>query len=220
MPGGTAARSDRVVTVPNALSVLRLALVPVFLYVLLVVKADGWAFAILVVSGFSDWLDGKIARWLDQSSTIGALLDPLADRIYIIVIPLAFGIRGIIPWWIIGIIVARDVLLALQIPLLRKRGITALPVLYVGKAATFALMSAFPWILFGQLDNVAGRIALPFGWALLIWGIAMYLWTFALYWYQTILVVTGDTRHEPKTLGVSATDKPDTVIADEGKASG
>ena len=132
------------------------------------------------------------------------------------------GLRhpGIIPWWIIGIIVARDVLLALQIPLLRKRGITALPVLYVGKAATFALMSAFPWILFGQLDNVVGRIALPFGWALLIWGIAMYLWTFALYWYQTIPVVTGDARHEPNTLGVSATDKPDTVIADEGKASG
>ena len=114
MPGGTAARSDRVVTVPNALSVLRLALVPVFLYVLLVLEADGWAFAILVVSGFSDWLDGKIARWLDQSSTIGALLDPLADRIYIIVIPLAFGIRGIIPWWIIGIIVARVVTYSVQ----------------------------------------------------------------------------------------------------------
>ncbi len=217
---GERAQTERIVTVPNALSVLRLALVPVFLYVLLVEKADGWAFAILMASGISDWLDGKIARWLDQSSALGALLDPLADRIYIIAIPLAFGVRGFIPWWIIGLIVARDVLLALQLPLLRRRGVTALPVLYVGKAATFALMSAFPWILFGQLDSMVGRIALPFGWALLIWGVALYLWTFALYWYQTILVLRGSSGSERSTLGAPTQDGPDTVIADEGKASG
>ena len=217
---GERAQTERIVTVPNALSVLRLALVPVFLYVLLVEKADGWAFAILMASGISDWLDGKIARWLDQSSALGALLDPLADRIYIIAIPLAFGVRGFIPWWIIGLIVARDVLLALQLPLLRRRGVTALPVLYVGKAATFALMSAFPWILFGQLDSMVGRIALPFGWALLIWGVALYLWTFALYWYQTILVLRGSSGIERSTLGAPTQDGPDTVIADEGKASG
>lgn len=215
---GDGSRSDRVVTVPNALSVLRLALVPVFLYVLLVVKADGWAFAILMASGLSDWLDGKIARWLDQSSALGVLLDPLADRVYIIAIPLAFGVRGFIPWWIIGLIVARDLLLAAQVPLLRRRGIVALPVLYVGKAATFALMSAFPWILLGQLDTLVGRIALPFGWALLIWGVALYLWTFVLYWYQTFSVVRGNAG--PETLSSPAAGGPDTVVADEGKASG
>ncbi|MFT4200616.1 CDP-alcohol phosphatidyltransferase family protein [Gordonia sp. (in: high G+C Gram-positive bacteria)] len=213
-------RTDRVVTVPNALSVLRLALIPVFLYVLLVAKADGWAFAILVASGASDWLDGKLARWLDQSSSLGALLDPLADRIYIIVIPLAFGIRGIIPWWIIGILIARDALLALQIPLLRSRGLVALPVLYAGKAATFALMSSFPWILLGQLDTAVGRAVLPFGWALLIWGLALYLWTFLLYWYQVLALIRSTPPIESDTLGAHAPAAPDTVIADEGKASG
>ncbi len=217
---GESGHGDRIVTVPNALSVLRLALVPVFLYVLLVAKADGWAFAILMASGFTDWLDGKIARWLDQSSSLGALLDPAADRIYIIAIPLAFGVRGFIPWWIIAVIVARDVLLALQIPLLRRRHIVALPVLYIGKAATFALMSAFPWILLGQLDSVVGRIALPFGWALLIWGVALYLWTFVLYWYQVVLVVRGGAARPGGTLGGAAAGAPDTVVADEGKASG
>ncbi|MFT3900118.1 MAG: CDP-alcohol phosphatidyltransferase family protein [Gordonia sp. (in: high G+C Gram-positive bacteria)] len=214
------ASSDRVVTVPNALSVLRLALIPVFLYVLLVAKADGWAFTILVLSGASDWLDGKLARWLDQSSSLGALLDPLADRIYLIVIPVAFGIRGIVPWWIIGVLVARDLLLALQIPLLRSRGLVALPVLYIGKAATFALMSSFPWLLLGQLDNAVGRAVLPFGWALLIWGIALYLWTLVLYWYQLVLVLRRMPRVGAGTLDVNSGGAPASVVADEGKTSG
>ena len=131
----------RIATVPNALSVLRLALIPLFLWLLLDVKADGWAFWILMFSGFTDWADGKLARLLNQSSRLGELLDPLADRLYIVIIPVAFAIRGIIPWWIIAVIVARDVLLFASGPLLRSRGLLALPVLYIGKAATFALMS-------------------------------------------------------------------------------
>ncbi|WP_238419730.1 CDP-alcohol phosphatidyltransferase family protein [Gordonia sp. 'Campus'] len=180
---------DRIVTVPNALSVLRLALIPVFVWLLLVEKADGWAFAVLMFSGFSDWADGKIARLLNQSSRIGALLDPAADRLYIVIIPVAFGIREFLPWWLIGVIIARDVLLFASAPLLRSRGVFALPVLYIGKAGTFALMSAFPWLLAGQLDSIVGTIAHPIGWAFMIWGVGLYLWSFVLYWYQTILVV-------------------------------
>ncbi|GAA1480123.1 CDP-alcohol phosphatidyltransferase family protein [Gordonia sinesedis] len=185
-----AAGGDRIVTVPNALSALRLALIPVFVWLLLVEKADGWAFAVLMFSGFSDWADGKLARILDQSSKLGALLDPAADRLYIVIIPLTFGIREFVPWWLIGIIIGRDVLLFATAPLLRSRGLLALPVLYIGKAATFALMSAFPWLLAGQLDSVIGTICYPLGWAFLIWGVALYLWSFVLYWVQTILVVT------------------------------
>ena len=180
---------SRIVTVPNALSVLRLALIPVFVLLLLAEEADGWALAILVVSGASDWLDGKLARLLDQSSRLGELLDPAADRLYVVIIPLAFVLREILPWWLIGVILARDVLLFATAPLLRSRGHLALPTLYIGKAATFALMSAFPWLLAGQLDSVVGTVAYPIGWAFLIWGVGMYLWTFLLYWYQTILVV-------------------------------
>lgn len=185
---------SRVVTVPNALSVGRLILIPVFVYVLLVAKADGWAFVILMVSGFTDWLDGKLARLLNQSSKLGALLDPAADRLYIIVIPLCFGIREFVPWWLIGVIIARDVLLFATAPLLRSRGLVALPVLYIGKAATFALMSAFPWILAGQLDSLFGEICYPIGWAFLVWGVGLYLWSFVLYWIQTVMVVTKMPR--------------------------
>ncbi len=180
---------DRVITIPNALSVLRLLLIPVFCWLILVEKADGWALVVLVFSGFSDWADGKLARILDQSSKIGALLDPAADRLYIVVIPVVFGIRGILPWWIIGVIIARDVLLFATGPLLRSRGLLALPTIYIGKAATFALMSAFPLLLAGQLDSIIGTICYPIGWAFLIWGVALYLWSFVLYWYQTVLVM-------------------------------
>ncbi|WP_084707496.1 CDP-alcohol phosphatidyltransferase family protein, partial [Mycobacterium celatum] len=152
-------------TVPNVLSGIRLVLIPVFYYLLLVAHADAWAVAILVFSGASDWADGKIARLLDQSSRLGELLDPAVDRLYMVSIPVAFGLRGIVPWWIIAVLFARDALLAAELPVLRTRGFTALPVLYIGKAATFALMSAFPLILLGQWDAQWSRVILACGWA-------------------------------------------------------
>ena len=180
---------DRLLTVPNVLSGLRLALIPVFVYLLLVTHADGWALAILIFSGASDWADGKIARLLNQSSKLGEYLDPAVDRLYMVTVPIALGLRGIVPWWIIAVLLARDVLLAAELPLLRTRGITALPVIYVGKAATFALMSAFPMILGGQFDALWSRVVLACGWAFLIWGMYMYLWSFVVYAVQVVLVM-------------------------------
>jgi phosphatidylglycerophosphate synthase len=180
---------DRFLTVPNLLSGIRLALIPVFFYLLLFAHADAWAVAILMFSGASDWADGKIARLLDQSSRLGAYLDPAVDRLYMLTTPIAFGLRGIVPWWIIAVLLARDLLLAAEMPLLRTRGITALPVVYVGKAATFALMSAFPLILLGQWDALWSRVVLACGWAFLIWGLYMYLWSFVVYAVQVVLVL-------------------------------
>lgn len=194
--------ADRVLTIPNALSFLRLVLVPVFLWLLLVEKADGWAFVVLLVSGFSDYADGKLARLLNQSSKLGALLDPAADRIYMIIVPIGLGVREIIPWWLIAVLLGRDLLLLLSVPLLRTRGMTALPVTYVGKAATFALMYGFPLVLGGQLDGVFGDILRPIGWAFLIWGTGMYLWSFLQYWVQTVLVM----QKMPPGGGMSAAD--------------
>ena len=176
---------DRVVTVPNALSVLRLLLVPVFLYLLLGAHANGWAVAVLMFSGFSDWADGKIARMVDnQSSRLGELLDPAVDRIYMLTVPLAFGFAGIVPWWIVLTLIGRDVVLAATLPLLRTRGLTALPVTYIGKGATFALMSGFPLVLLGQWDALWSRVILACGWAFLLWGLALYLWSAVLYLVQ------------------------------------
>ena len=181
---------NRVLTIPNALSLLRLLLVPVFLWLLLVVHADAWAVAVLMLSGFSDWADGKIARLVEnQSSRLGELLDPAVDRIYMLIVPVALAIDGIVPWWIVLTLIGRDAVLAATLPVLRSRGLTALPVTYIGKAATFALMSGLPLILLGQWDALWSRVILACGWAFLIWGMAMYLWSAVLYLIQVVLVV-------------------------------
>jgi CDP-diacylglycerol--glycerol-3-phosphate 3-phosphatidyltransferase len=185
---------DRVLTVPNVLSAIRLALIPVFVYLLLVKHADGWAVAILIFSGVSDWADGKIARTLNQSSRLGVLLDPAVDRLYMLTVPIALAVRGIVPWWFVITLLARDALLAATLPLLRSRGLSALPVTYVGKAATFALMSGFPLVLLGQWPALWSRVVGAFGWGFLIWGMYMYLWAFVLYVVQVTLVV----RRMPK----------------------
>ena len=181
---------DRVLTVPNALSVIRLALVPVFLWLLLATDATGWAVAILMFSGASDWADGKIARLFDgQSSRLGELLDPLVDRIYMIVVPISMAAAGIVPWWVVASLLGRDLVLAGTLPLLRRRGLSALPVTYIGKAATFALMSGLPLVLLGQFDGQWARVVLAIGWGFLIWGLAMYLWSGVLYLVQVAMVI-------------------------------
>ena len=192
--------NNRVLTVPNALSAIRLILVPVFLYLLLVVHENAWAVAILMFSGFSDWADGKIARLVaNQSSKLGALLDPAVDRIYMVVVPVALAVAGIVPWWIVITLLARDVVLAGTLPILRSRGFTALPVAYLGKAATFALMSGFPLVLLGQWDALWSRVILACGWAFLIWGMAMYLWSGVLYLIQVrmVLALPRTSRRDP-----------------------
>ncbi len=136
-------------------------------------------------SGFSDWADGKIARLVpNQSSRLGELLDPAVDRIYMVTVPLALAFHGSVPWWIVLTLIGRDAVLAATLPILRTRGLTALPVTYIGKAATFALMSGFPLILLGQWDALWSRVILGCGWAFLIWGLAMYLWSGVLYLIQ------------------------------------
>jgi cardiolipin synthase (CMP-forming) len=181
---------DRVLTIPNVLSVIRLILVPVFLWLLFGVHEYGWAVGVLMFSGFSDWADGKIARLVDnQSSKLGALLDPAVDRIYMVAVPIALACAHVVPWYFVVILIVRDGLLAATLPILRSRGFTALPVAYVGKAATFALMSGFPLVLLGQWDALWSRVILAIGWAFLIWGMAMYLWSGVLYLVQVRMVL-------------------------------
>ena len=93
----TAVQTDRVLTIPNLLSMLRLLGVPLFLWLVLVPEADGWAVVVLFVSGFTDYFDGMLARRWNQISRVGQLLDPLADRLYVFSALLAFGIREIVP---------------------------------------------------------------------------------------------------------------------------
>ena len=180
----------RVWTIPNVLSFIRLALLPVFAYLLLVRHHYGPAVAILMFSGASDWADGKIARLVDnQSSRLGELLDPLVDRIYMVAVPVVLALSGVVPWWLVLLLLSRDAVLAATLPVVQSRGLTALPVTYIGKAATFALMSGFPLILLGQWDSGWSRVVGAIGWAFVIWGTGMYLWSAVLYLIQVAMVV-------------------------------
>jgi cardiolipin synthase len=157
------------------------------------------------VSGFTDYLDGKIARRWNLISRAGQLLDPAADRLYILATLLGLAIRGVIPWWLVALLVGREVFIAALLPFLRTRGYTALPVHFLGKAATLCLLYAFPLLLLGQFDNVAGTVAQPVGWAFAWWGTGLYWLAGILYAKQTRQVL----RTVPRVAKVSkATGTP------------
>jgi cardiolipin synthase len=168
------ARSDRIVTVPNAISALRLGLVPVFVY-LVVRHQDIWAIAVLAFAGVTDWLDGLAARRLNQYTKLGRLLDPAADRLFILSTVFLLGWRGIVPWWLVALLAAREAVMGLALGVLKLKGIDPPAVVFVGKAATFALMYAFPLLLLAEISNrTAANAAWVFGWAFAIWGLALY----------------------------------------------
>ena len=187
-------QADRIVTIPNALSALRLLGVPVFLWLILGPHADGWALAVLLLAGVTDYLDGVIARRFAQTSRLGQLLDPAADRLYILATLVGLAGRGIIPVWLAIAIPLRDVLLAPTILLLRRRGLRPLPVHYLGKAATFSLLCAFPLLLIGAGDNAIANLAHPLAWAFTIWGTGLYWWGGVIYARQVRLVLRSENR--------------------------
>jgi cardiolipin synthase (CMP-forming) len=185
--------SDRVLTIPNALSAARLVGVPFFLWLVLN-EHDAAAVIVLMVSGFTDWLDGKIARKWNQMSRVGQLLDPAADRLYILATLIGLTVRDVVPLWLTVVLVGRDVLLACTLPLLRRHGYGPLPVHFLGKAATFNLLAGFPLLLLGEGDSLVSEVAHAFGWAFAIWGTALYLWAGVLYVVQVAQVVGQDTQ--------------------------
>jgi CDP-diacylglycerol--glycerol-3-phosphate 3-phosphatidyltransferase len=183
---------DRVWTVPNALSVLRLLGVPLFLWLLLGPEADGWAVAVLMVAGVTDWLDGKLARWLDQGSRLGALLDPAADRLYIVSTLIALALREIVPVWVMALLVGRELVLGVMLLVLRRHGYPPLQVHYLGKAATLLLLYAFPLLLLADGGGWLATAIAPFAWAFTVWGTALYL--LAGFFY--VVQVAGIVRRE------------------------
>lgn len=191
-------RSTRVWTVPNTLSMARLAGVPLYLWLVLGPEADGWALAVLMVSGVTDFLDGYLARKLDQRSALGEILDPVADRLYILAVVVGLALRGVIPWWFALILPLRDALLWGLVPFLRTRGYSALPVHFLGKAATFNLLYAFPLLLLGDGHGAVAVLARVFGWAFAIWGVALYWWAGILYAYQVYKLLHDDERRAPE----------------------
>jgi cardiolipin synthase len=202
---------SRVITLPNALSALRLVGVPFFLWLVLN-EHDELAVAVLMVSGFTDWLDGKIARRWNQMSRVGALLDPAADRLYILATLIGLTVRDVVPLWLTLALVGRDVLLATTLPVLRKYGYGPLPVHFLGKAATFNLLAGFPLLLLGEGDSVVSEVAHAFGWAFAIWGTALYWWAGWLYLVQVRQVVLAARAEEAAGTASPDTATPDTAM--------
>jgi cardiolipin synthase len=174
LTGEPITRTDRIVTIPNAISALRLCLVPVFIY-LVIRHRDGWAIAVLAFSGVTDWLDGVAARRLHQYSKLGRLLDPAADRLFILSTVFLLGWRGTVPWWLVALLAAREAVMGLALLVLKGRGIDPPAVVFVGKVATLALMWAFPLLFLAEVSNpLARNAAWVVGWAFAIWGLVLY----------------------------------------------
>ncbi len=185
---------DRVLTIPNAISAARLAGVPVFLWLVLgprTAVADDWAVGVLIAAGLSDWLDGKIARALNQGSRLGQVLDPAADRLYIAATIVALAVRGIIPWWLVAVLALRELIVGAALAVLRRRaGFGTLQVSLVGKAATMCLLYAFPLLFLGDHPGPGATLARVLGWAFAIWGAALYWWAAVLYLTQVRSLVS------------------------------
>ncbi len=193
--------NGEVVNVPNLLSFLRILLVPVFLWFLLE-ELFLAAIAVLAVAGLTDFLDGFLARKLNQTTKLGKMLDPVADRLYIFATLLALSATGYVPWWLAGLVILRDVLMLISLPLLASVGYRSLPVHYLGKASTFALLYSFPLLLMGKIFTEAAFIITPIAWAFALWGVALYWWSGFVYLWQLVLLIQKE-RQKATNVNVS-----------------
>jgi cardiolipin synthase len=173
--------SNRILTVPNLLSFLRIAFIPVF--VTLIVDPDSTFSGILVFAAvaWTDWIDGFVARRLHQVSELGKVLDPVADRLAIAAGLIALAVRGAFPWWAALLILVRDaaILVVGATLLLRRR--MRLDVRPIGKVATFSLMAAVTWVSWGNLGYALDDAALTIGWVCFAVGIVEYYIAAGLY---------------------------------------
>jgi len=193
--------NGEVVNVPNLLSFLRILLVPVFLWLLLD-QLFLAAIAVLAFAGLTDFLDGFLARKLNQTTKLGKMLDPVADRLYIFATLLALSATGYVPWWLAGLVILRDVLMLISLPLLASVGYRSLPVHYLGKASTFALLYSFPLLLMGKIFTEAAFIITPIAWAFALWGVALYWWSGFVYLWQLVLLIRKE-RQKATNVNVS-----------------
>lgn len=182
--------SSRVATVPNLLTLVRLILIPVFL-VFVLVGEYAWALGTVVVSSLTDFLDGFVARRFGQVSRVGQLLDPAADRLFILSTLVGIALAQIVPWWFVAIVVLRDVLLIGLGVILANLGYGPLPVHHLGKMGTFCLLFGFPLLLLGAAFPALSSVTAPVGWGVAIWGAFLYWWAGWAYLRETLRLVSG-----------------------------
>ena len=174
-----------ILTVPNAITGVRALGIPLFLFVYLSLNKSGLALGILIVGAASDYFDGKIARALNQESALGALLDPTIDRLYIAATVIALVLKEVVPLWLLLVLVSRDIWMTLILAIKKSHGTGVFEVTFLGKAATFNLLYAFPFLLVAGESGI-GRIFFIAGWGFAIWGVGLYWITALQYTYVAI----------------------------------
>jgi cardiolipin synthase len=184
--------SDRIWTIPNVISFIRLLGVPLFLYLLLGPQHDVAAVIVLTLGGTTDWVDGYVARRMNSVSRLGELLDPFADRLYILAILVGFTLREVVPWWLTAALLLREAVLAVALLVLRRHGYGPPPVHYVGKTGTFVLLGAFPVLLLAEAVPSIDAVAAPIGWGLAWWALGLYWAAAVLYLAQARAMLRAD----------------------------
>ncbi len=171
---------NRIVTVPNVISFVRLLLIPVFLWLLLAEQERVAAGFLLAFLGATDWVDGYIARHFDQESELGRIVDPIADRLLVVAAAVGLLIDGSAPRWVVTLILVREAIISTATMMLAAAGARRIDVVWSGKAGTFALMFALPLFLMGTVGGTLGDLLRAAAWVCTAGGLP-------LSWYATFL---------------------------------
>ena len=180
-----------VLTIPNAITGIRALGIPLFLYAYLALENSGLALTILIIGAMSDYFDGKVARRLNQESALGALLDPTIDRLYIAATVIALVVNSVVPLWLLILLISRDIWMVLILAVKKSRGSGVFEVTFLGKAATFNLLYAFPFLLVAG-DTGIGQLFFIAGWGFAIWGVGLYWVTALQYTYIALREIKGN----------------------------
>ena len=183
---GQRAATDRILTIPNVISFFRIALIPVFFALIVDTDTTFWGLVLFVAVVATDWIDGAIARATGQVSELGKVLDPVADRLAIAAGLIALVVADAFPLWAALLILVRDVAILVAGAVLLARRHVRIEVRYIGKVATFALMTSIGLIAWGNLGYVLAEAALACGWAIFAAGIVEY--------YVATVLYVGDLR--------------------------
>ena len=180
-----------ILTIPNAITGVRALGIPLFLYAYLALENTGLALAILILGAVSDYFDGKVARLLNQESALGAMLDPTIDRLYIAATVIALVAKDVVPLWVLALLISRDIWMTFVLAIKKSKGFGVFEVTFLGKAATFNLLYAFPFLLVAGESGMA-QIFFIAGWGFAIWGIGLYWVTALQYTYLAFKEITSN----------------------------